>query len=104
MLVTVGCGDWRWSPLTEHLNGCQDRLGGMYHSWPQADIVWMSCMTGSHAYTIDAGSCTTMPIEQTEWEPSFLHPIADARLESSLRKENGGPLPPGTRHISRCPW
>jgi len=45
-----------------------------------------------------------MPIEQTEWEPSFLHPIADARLESSLRKENGGPLPPGTRHISRCPW
>jgi hypothetical protein len=45
-----------------------------------------------------------MPIEQTEWEPSFLHPIADARLESSLRKENGGPLPPGTRHVSRCPW
>ena len=45
-----------------------------------------------------------MPIEHTEWEPSFLHPIADARLESSLRKENGGPLPPGTRHISRCPW
>jgi AhpD family alkylhydroperoxidase len=45
-----------------------------------------------------------MAIEQIEWEPSFLDPVADALLESSLRKENGGPLPPGTRHISRCPW
>jgi AhpD family alkylhydroperoxidase len=45
-----------------------------------------------------------MAIEQTEWEPSFLTPVVDASLESSLRKENGGPLPPGTRHISRCPW
>jgi AhpD family alkylhydroperoxidase len=45
-----------------------------------------------------------MAIEQTEWEPSFLNPVADASLEASLRKENGGSLPPGTRHISRCPW
>jgi AhpD family alkylhydroperoxidase len=45
-----------------------------------------------------------MPIEQTTWEPSFLPPVAAPRLESSLRKENGGLLPPGIRHISRCPW
>jgi AhpD family alkylhydroperoxidase len=45
-----------------------------------------------------------MPIEHTTWEPSFLPPVADPRLESSLRKENGGLLPPGTRHFSHCPW
>jgi AhpD family alkylhydroperoxidase len=45
-----------------------------------------------------------MPIEQTMWEPSFIAPVSNPCLESSLRKENGGLLPPGTRHVIRCPW
>lgn len=45
-----------------------------------------------------------MSIEDVAWEPPYLAPIPDAALEAVVRRENGGPLPPGTLQVTPAPW